>query len=102
MLSSISSAKRNATMTKKNTEPKTPDLDSEFQYYIDNQERFVRDFNERVIVLKGTEVLADFADMGDGYWFAKDQGLLGSVFIHKVGAGRSNYTTTLHSRPVLD
>jgi hypothetical protein len=73
------------------------DLKDEFKYYVAHQDELVAQYNERAIVLKGGKVLGDFNTLSEAYWWAQDEGVLGTVMIHLVGPGEENYTTTIHS-----
>lgn len=75
-------------------------LEQEFTYYIKHQGDFVEDYNGKVIVLQGVEILRVFDTIGDAYWWALDEDLLGKVLIHKVGPGIENYTFEISATSV--
>ena len=72
-------------------------LQKEFAYYIEHHDELVEKYNGKVIVLRGTEVLAEFSALSDAYWWAVQEDLLGKVMIQKVEPGEDNYTLTVHT-----
>lgn len=75
----------------------TPAATPEFRHYVENQEEYVSKYGGQVVVMKGTEVLAAFADLGSAYWYCQEKDWLGRVFIQQVGPGRESYSTIVYS-----
>lgn len=73
-------------------------LETEFQYYIDNQAELVSRYNGRFIVIVGKEVVGDYPSQSEAYNAAIEKHELGTFLIQECKAGTDSYTNTFHSR----
>jgi hypothetical protein len=73
-------------------------LDREFKYYLDNQDKLVKKYNNRVLVIVGDEIVGDYSTMEEAYLKSKEKYELGTFLIQKCSPGDKDYTLTFHSR----
>ena len=76
-------------------------LEKNFRYFLDNLEELVKKYNNKYIVLKDEEVVADFDTEKEAYYFANKKYEPGSYLILPCHPGRDSYTQTFHSRVVF-
>jgi len=67
-------------------------LDKEFQYYLDNQEKLVKIYNGRTIVIAGEKVVGDYNNSEEAYLASKEKFELGTFLIQKCTPGDEDYT----------
>ena len=53
----------------------------EFNYYLENQGKFVDKYDGKVIVLKDKKVVGVYASIGQAYWGAQEEYELGTFLI---------------------
>ncbi|MBW8049184.1 MAG: hypothetical protein FVQ77_02360 [Cytophagales bacterium] len=76
-------------------------LDKEFKYYLDNQDKLVKKYTGKYLVIKDNEVIGVHDTELDAYNKTQEQGhKLGTFLIQRCSEGQNDYTITLHSRPV--
>ncbi len=73
-------------------------LEKEFNYYLDNQEEFVKKYNGKFIVIVGEEVVGDYITEQDAYIKSLERFKPGEFLIQHVEPGEDSYTQTFHSR----
>ena len=73
-------------------------LAKEFQYYLNNQEKLVINYNGKYIVIKDEEVLGSYNTIAQAYKKASDDYAIGTFLIQFVSPGDEGYTQTFHSR----
>jgi Family of unknown function (DUF5678) len=76
-------------------------LQKEFQYFIDNQEKLVKKYNNKYIVIRDHNVVGSYDDIGAAYAQAKEKFQLGTFLIQHCTAGRQAYTQTFNSRLIF-
>ena len=76
-------------------------LKTEFQFYIDNQEKLVKKYDGKFIIIKGEEVLGDYDDEDAAIVEALKKHKPGTFMVRRVGPGKENYTQTFRSRVVI-
>ena len=74
--------------------PKTHTLDVEFDYYVANQEAFVKEYDGQVIVLKGCQVIGAYSTYEEAVRETRLHHALGTFLVQKVTPGREAYTAT--------
>jgi hypothetical protein len=78
-------------------------LDKEFQWYLENQNKLLKKYNGRVVVIKGEQVVGDY----DNYEEALLDSVnvkkyeLGTFLIQECTEGEDAYTQTFHSRVIF-
>ncbi|GBE04938.1 hypothetical protein BMS3Abin10_00557 [bacterium BMS3Abin10] len=73
-------------------------LEKEFQYYIDNQEELVREYNGKFIVIKGQEIIGAYDSEMEAIEKTSKDHELGTFLVQKCEPGSESYTQTYHSR----
>ncbi len=73
-------------------------LKREFEYYIAKQQDFVRDYNGKVVVIKGQALFGVFDSLIEAMTAAKKEFAPGTFLVQRVSPDASEYTSTFHSR----
>jgi hypothetical protein len=76
-------------------------LEKEFQYYLANQDEFLKKYSGKTIVIKGLEVLGSYNSEVEALIETRKTHELGTFLIQKCTPGNDDYTETYHSRVVL-
>ena len=75
-------------------------LKKNFYYYIANQDELVSKYDGKYLVIKDNQVQGTYDAMADAFKFGKEVFGMGNFIIQKCGAGKENYTATIHS-PII-
>lgn len=73
-------------------------LEKEFQFYLNNQDRLVKEYNGKYIVVKGEEVLGAYNSEAEAFFETSKQHEAGTFLIQLCQPGDEAYTQTYHSR----
>lgn len=73
-------------------------LEKEFEYYLENQEELVKEYNGRVIVIKDQKVIGVFDSELDAVEEISKEHELGTFLVQRCVPGAESYTHTYHSR----
>ncbi len=73
-------------------------LQAEFEYYLAHQEELVKQYDGKVIVIKGHEVLGAYDSELEALTETRREHQMGTFLIQRVGPGTEAYTHTFHSR----
>ena len=73
-------------------------LAKEFQFYLDNQEELLQQYDGRVIVIKGRQVIGDYDSDATAISETRKTHQMGTFLVQRVTAGQEAYTQTFHSR----
>lgn len=76
-------------------------LEKEFQFYLDNQQKLLQDYNGKYIVIIGSEVKGAYNSEIEAFSESKKKYELGTFLIQKCTSGKDDYTETFHSRVVF-
>lgn len=76
-------------------------LQIEFDWYLKNQEHLLKDYDGRILMIKGEEVIKDFGTMNEAFIYASEQEVLGKVMIQKCSPGNKDYTVTIHTPGII-
>ncbi|MCX3266534.1 hypothetical protein [Pedobacter agri] len=76
-------------------------LEKEFKYYLDHQKELVQKYNNRFVVIRGDQVVGDYASQSDAYNASSKQYELGTFLIQHCTSGLDGHTQTFHSRVFL-
>lgn len=76
-------------------------LEQEFKYYMDNQDKLVKKYNGKYIVIKGEEVIGVFDDKSTAFFEMKEKHEMGTFLIQFCEPGEEAYTQTFHSRVIF-
>ena len=74
------------------------DLKQEFQYYLENQDEFVKKYNGKVLAIKDKAVIGVFNNEIEAITEISKKHEIGSFLVHKCGPGEENFTASFHSR----
>lgn len=72
-------------------------LKTQFEYYLDNQEKFVQEYNGKVIVLKDNKVVGVYDTEIDAVTKTQKDHELGTFLVQRVSPGSEAYTVTIYS-----
>jgi len=73
-----------------------------FNYYLENQETFVEEYNGKVIVLVDTALVGVYDSVPEAYYASLKEHVLGTFLIQKVSPGTTDttaYTFAFRSLP---
>jgi hypothetical protein len=70
----------------------------EFEYYLQHQDEFVRQYNGKVIVLKDHVVLGVFDSDFEAVHKTSQEHELGTFLVQRCSPGVQDYTAVFHSR----
>lgn len=73
-------------------------LDKEFQYFLDNQKELVQKYNNKHIVIIGTEVVGAYDNEQEAFLESSTKYEIGTFLIQHCVAGEDAYTQIFHSR----
>lgn len=73
-------------------------LEKEFQYYLDNQEDFVKKYLNKFLVIKNQEVVGVYDTKEEAYDDSTSKFELGTFLIQKCLPGTLGHTQTFHSQ----
>lgn len=73
-------------------------LVQEFEYYLANQQEFVRKYNGKFIAIKDQKVIGTYDDQLSAINETQKLHKVGTFLVQKVVPGDSAYTQTFHSR----
>lgn len=73
-------------------------LEEDFNFFIENQEKLVKDYLGKVLVIKDKEVVGVHNSEQEAYSDATKKYEMGTFLIQKCLPGEENYTQTFHSR----
>ena len=74
-------------------------LQAEFEYYLAHQEELVKQYDGKVIVIKGHEVLGAYEDDLEAIQETAKEHAIGTFMVHRVTAQEE--TKTIYSRAVF-
>ena len=77
------------------------EIDKQFQFFLKNQESFVKEYPGRFIVICGEEVKGDFESALDAYFYARKNFEPGSFLIQLCVGGMEAYTATISTLGVI-
>lgn len=73
-------------------------LEKEFQFYLNNQDQLVKEYNGKYVVIKGEEVVGAYASEAEAYFESTKTLKAGTFLIQLCRPGEEAYTETYHSR----
>ena len=73
-------------------------LAEEFEFFLANQGAMVEQYDGRVIVIKGCEVIGEYDSELEAFTKTVEHHDRGTFMIQRVSAGSEHYTATFHSR----
>ncbi|RXG63283.1 hypothetical protein ES695_18125 [Candidatus Atribacteria bacterium 1244-E10-H5-B2] len=73
-------------------------LEKEFKYYIKNQNKLVKRYNNKCIVIKNEKVIGVYDSEAEAVQETSKNEPLGNFLVQKCTPGKESYTQTYHSR----
>tara|TARA_R110002049_G_scaffold185921_3_gene354200 strand:- start:1200 stop:1436 length:237 start_codon:yes stop_codon:yes gene_type:complete len=73
-------------------------LEQEFKYYLDNQEKFVSQYEGKYLVIIGEEIVGVYSSDEEAYFESEKKYESGTFLIQFCEAGDNSYTQSFHSR----
>ena len=73
-------------------------LEKEFKYYIENQNKLVKRYNNKCIVIKNKKVIGVYDSVAEAVRETSKNEPLGTFLVQKCTPGKEGYTRTYHSR----
>ncbi|MFW6053020.1 MAG: hypothetical protein ACOC8I_03830 [Desulfosalsimonas sp.] len=73
-------------------------LKKEFNYYLNHQDEFVKNYNGKVIVIKDETVLGVYDNEKDAIETTKENHEMGTFFVQRCSPGEQHYSQTFRSR----
>jgi hypothetical protein len=73
-------------------------LEKEFQYYLDNQDALVKQFQGKFIVIKDSKVIGAYDDELEAIKETSKVHQLGTFLVQECEPGTEHHTETFHSR----
>jgi hypothetical protein len=76
-------------------------LEKEFYYYLENQNKLLKKYDGRFVVIIGENVVGDYATFDDAYANSVKQYELGTFLIQKCTEGDKDYTAHIYKSNIL-
>jgi hypothetical protein len=76
----------------------TNPLEKEFKFFLERHSDLVKKYNGRFVVIKGGQVIGDYANETDAIRETIKDHELGTFLVQKCEPGSESYTQTFHSR----
>lgn len=76
-------------------------LEKEFEYYLKHQQKLVKKYNGRFIVIKGEKIIGDYESHSQAYTQAAKENEVGTFLIQYCSPGKEGYTQTFHSQVII-
>ncbi len=74
------------------------ELEKEFKYYIDNQDKLVEKYEGKFVVIKDNKVIGVYDSELEAINQTTKKHKLGTFLVQKCEPGKESYTQTYHSR----
>lgn len=76
-------------------------LFKEFQWYLDNQDKFVKLYDGKVLVIKKAQVLGAYSSEVEAVTVTMKKHKLGTFLVQKCSPGNKDYTVTFHTPGIV-
>jgi hypothetical protein len=73
-------------------------LEKEFEYYLANQGKLLKKYNNRYLVIVDEQVVGDYDTHEQALFQSQKKHKIGTFLIQKCTEGDGDYTVTFHSR----
>jgi hypothetical protein len=77
-------------------------LEKEFNYFLSNQSKLVKQYGGKFIVIIGESVVGDYDSYEEALFESKEKYELGTFLIQECTEGEDAYTQTFHSRVIFN
>ena len=72
-------------------------LEKEYKYYLDHYDELLKQYDGKVLVIVGEQVVGTYDSERKAYYAAADKYPLGTFLIHKCSKDQKTYTVRYHS-----
>ena len=79
----------------------TVGLEKEFNYYLENQDELVKNYNGKFIVIKDLKIIGAYNSELEAVQKTVEKYELGTFLVQKCEPGSESYTQTYHSRVAM-
>jgi hypothetical protein len=76
-------------------------LEKEFKYYLDNQEKLVKEYLGKFLVIKDSSIVGVYDSELDAYQTSVKDYELGTFLIQECTPGEESYTQTFRTRVIF-
>ena len=76
-------------------------LEKEFNYYIENQNKLLKRYNNKYVVIKNKKVIGVYDSEVKAVQETSKNEPLGTFLVQKCTPGKESYTQTYHSRVIF-
>jgi hypothetical protein len=76
-------------------------LEKEFKYFIENQNKLAKRYNNKYIVIKNKKVIGVYDSVVEAVQETSKNEPLGTFLVQKCTPGKESYTQTYHSRVIF-
>lgn len=76
-------------------------LEKEFEYYLKNQDALVKQYNGKVLVIIGENVVGAYKDETEALRETSKDHKVGTFLMQRCSPGNEAYTQTFHSRVIF-
>jgi len=76
-------------------------LEKEFKYYIENQNKLVKRYNNKYVVIKNKKLIGVYDSETEAVQETSKNEPLGTFLVQKCTPGKESYTQTYHSRVIF-
>ncbi len=73
-------------------------LEKEFKYYVDNQDKLVKNYNGKYIVIKDSQLIGSYDTEWEAIEKTSEEYELGTFLVKKCESGEESYTQSFNSR----
>jgi len=77
-------------------------LEEEFRYYLGHQDDLVAEYDGKVLVIKGQQVIGVYDDEGEAVEKTAETHELGTFLVQLCSPGTDAYTAVFHSRVLVN
>ena len=70
-------------------------IDADFDYYVQHQSELVAKYDGKYVVIANREVFGAYDNLDDAFNAGNREYGAGNFFLHQVGDGKDNYSTTI-------
>ncbi|MBQ0164103.1 MAG: hypothetical protein MJZ43_00925 [Bacteroidaceae bacterium] len=75
-----------------------PNLNDEFNYYLEHQKELLQQYSGKFLVIMGQEVVGVYSDRADAYYSSLEKYAPGTFLIQLCTPGDSAYTVRYYNR----
>lgn len=78
--------------------PSSPNLNNEFNFYLENQDKLLKEYEGKFVVIKDLKVIGSYNRIEEAVEETSKTHELGTFLVQKCTPGKDDYTAVFHSR----